>query len=237
MELKKRHIGLGILRLLLVVGFSTQLFSILWGLLTGNGYIIPNQSSIFTFKTTRMNEANGDWLHGQDRNNYYTTSEKDHIEPYAYVSKDETESILGFDKINCNTWWNPKIPCNDLLSNYAKKPIGLEFIKCERIKNSQTKARATYRVSGKESEEIERFFVQNYGMGKLKWVCCGWETGGKYGVFEHSEFKKIDPDCSATIKMYASGELENQNNPTKIKLEMDRNKIDYFTVVVELVIV
>ncbi|WP_299117416.1 DUF4952 domain-containing protein [uncultured Winogradskyella sp.] len=236
MKLKKRHIGLGTLGLLLVLCFSTELFSNLWGLLTGNGYIIPNQSSIFSFKVSKMNEGRGDyWLYGQDQNNYYTTLERDHIEPYAYISKDEAESILSFDKTNYNTWWNPQIPCNDILSTYAKKPIGLEFIKCERPKNSQTIARATYRVSGKESEEVERFLIENYRMGKLKWVCCGWETTGKQGGFEHSEFKKIDPYCSATIDMYASGEVESE--PTGIKLEFDRSKIDYFTVVVELVIV
>ncbi len=86
-------------------------------------------------------------------------------------------------------------------------------------------------------KKIEHFLIENYGMGKLKWVCCGWETGGKYGGFEHSEFKKIDSYCSATIDMYASGEIEDENQPTEIKLETDRRKIDYFTVIVELVIV
>ncbi|NMH86599.1 DUF4952 domain-containing protein [Flavivirga algicola] len=229
---------LGTLGLLLVLGFSTELFSNLWGLLIGNGYVIPNQSSVFTFKATKMNEGSGDyWLYGQDRNNYYTTLVKDHLEPYTYISKYETESILGFDKINYNTWWNPKIPCNDLLSTYAKKPIGLEFIKCERLEKGQTIAKAIYRVSGEQSKEIEDFLIKNYGMGNLKWVCCGWETSGKYGGFEHSEFKKIDSYCSATIDMYASGEVEGKNDPTEIKLETDRNKIDYFTVVVTLVIV
>lgn len=224
--------------LLLIIGFSTQLFSNLWGILTGNRYIIPNQSSIFTFKTTKMNDGIDDYLlYGQDQNNYYTTLENDHIKPYAYVAKEEVKSVLNFDKTNYKTWWNPKIPCNDLLSTYAKKPNGLEFIKCESVENSQTKIRATYQVSGKNSKEIEDFLVQNYGMGKLKWTCCGWDNAGKYGGFEHSEFKKIDPYCSAIISMYASGEIEDKNEPSGIKLEFDRNKIDYFTVVVELLIV
>ena len=127
--------------------------------------------------------------------------------------------------------------CQDILSTYAKKPKDLDFIKCERFKNNQTIIKVTYRVNGKQSKFVEDFLVKNYGMGKLKWTCCGWENKGKYGSFEHSAFKKIDPYCSVIISMYASGEVEDENEPTRIKLETDRNKIDYFTVIVELVIV
>ena len=135
------------------------------------------------------------------------------------------------------TWWNVQVSCKDILSTYAEKPNGLEFIKCEKPKNSQTIIKATYRVNGKQSKEIEDFLVENYGMGELKWACCGWDNAGKFGTFEHSEFKKIDAYCHATISMYASGEVEDENEPTGIKLETDRNKIDYFTVIVKLVII
>ncbi len=141
------------------------------------------------------------------------------------------------DKTNNETWWNAQASCKDILSTYAKKPNSLEFIKCERLENSQTIIKATYRVKGKQSKEIEDFLVENYGMGKLSWTCCGWDNAGKYGRFEHSEFKKIDTYCSAIISMYASGEVEDEDEPTGIKLETDRDKIDYFTVIVELVIV
>ena len=67
---------LGTLGLLSVLGASTQFFSNLWGLLTGKVFVIPSQSSIFTFKTTKINQGSGDyWLYGQDQNNYYTTLE------------------------------------------------------------------------------------------------------------------------------------------------------------------
>ncbi|WKB81795.1 DUF4952 domain-containing protein [Cellulophaga lytica] len=238
MKLKIKHIGLGIAGLFLLIGFSTKLFSNFWGLLIGNGYLIPNQSSVFTFQATEMNKGSGDyWLYGEDNKNYYTTLEKDNIEPYVFIAKEKAKSIPNFDKTNYETWWNTQILCKDILSTYAKKPNDLEFIKCERLENSQTIIKATYRISGNKSKEIEDFLIENYGMGKLKWVCCGWETSGKYGGFEHSEFKKIDPYLSATINMYASGEVEDENEPTEIKLETDRNKVDYFTVIVELVIV
>lgn len=105
MKLKKRYIILGAFVLLLVVSFSTQLISNLWGLSTGNGYIIPHQSSIFTFKTTKMNQGSGDyWLYGEDQSNYYTTLKQDDINPYTYISKEKAKLILGFDKMNYTTW-------------------------------------------------------------------------------------------------------------------------------------
>ena len=91
--------------------------------------------------------------------------EKDDVKFYTSISKEEAKLITGFDKVNYITWRNPEIPCSDLLSIYAKKPIGLEFINCERPENSQTIAKAFYRVSGEESKEIEDFLIENYGMG------------------------------------------------------------------------
>jgi hypothetical protein len=65
-------------------------------------------------------------------------------------------------------------------------------------------------------------------MGKLKWTCCGWESGGKYGSFKHKEITKSNPDYHVGITMYASGETDKG-------LEFDRNKIAYFTVIAEIV--
>ncbi len=130
-----------------------------------------------------------------------------------------------------------KMPCGDLFSVYAQKPQELKFIKCERIKDSQTIVRATYKVAGTKSKAIEDFLVKTYGMGKLKWTCCGWNNGGKYGVFEHYEFKKINRDCLVLISMYASAEVQDKSKQSKVRLETDRNKIAFFTVIVELVIV
>ncbi len=130
-----------------------------------------------------------------------------------------------------------KIPCGDLLSVYAEKPKELRFIKCEKIKDSQTIVRATYQVAGTKSKVIEDFLVKTYGMGKLKWTCCGWDNAGKYGVFEYSEFKKINRECLALISMYASAEVQDKSKQSKVRLETDRNKIAFFTVIVELVII
>lgn len=156
--------------------------------------------------------------------------------------------IYIFNKPIYNTWWasskppadinynqafHDQIECGDLLALYAEMPEKLEalaFVKCEKT-NGQTVARATYRVSGKASQAVEGFFVRHYGMGKLHWVCCGWEnSGGNGGSFNHKALAKISPNLSGIISMHASGEVPPDN-----ELEFDRNKIPYFTVEVELI--
>ena len=72
--------------------------------------------------------------------------------------------------------------------------------------------------------------VENYGMARLKRGCCGWEIGGEYGRFEHSEFKKIHPFLMASVTIYAAGITDEYEI-------FDRNRIDYFYVTVELSIV
>lgn len=144
-------------------------------------------------------------------------------------------SILIFGFTNKPTTSKSDLKC-DLLEAYAEKPKELEFIKCESVKNSQIIHRAMYKVAGKDSKKVEKFLKEQYGMGNLKWACCGWDNAGVYGEFNHSEFKKIDPYCSAIVMMFASGEKRDTTN-NSITLENDRNKIDYFMVVVELVII
>jgi len=237
MKLKLKYIGLGILGIILFIGFTTPLFTNLWGVSTSNGYIVPKESLMLTFNVTKMNDGNGDyWLYGEDEAYFYSQMMKDDDKSYIKISRKEANKNKLFDKTNFKTWDNEFL-CGDLLKFYAKKPKTLEFISCEKVSNSQTIVRATYRVSGKNSKEVEDFFVNNYGMGKLKWACCGWESQGKYGNFEHKELTKIDPFLSGIITMNGSGEIAAPNTPTGVKLEFDRAKVTYFTVIVELVIV
>ena len=149
-----------------------------------------------------------------------------------YILLASTVLISGFSNKIDNS--NLELEC-DLLEAYAKKPKELEFVKCEEVKRSQIIYIATYRVKGSKSKIIEDFLVENYGMGNLKWVCCGWENTGKHGEFKHIEFEKIDPYCSAVISMFASGEKIDKANNT-IKLEHNRDEIEYFTVTVRLII-
>ncbi len=119
--------------------------------------------------------------------------------------------------------------CGDLLKIYAEKSNHLDFIGCETISNSQTIARATYKVSGKKSKKIEHYLVTKYEMGQLKWVCYGWENEGKSGQFEHEKLKEIDPYCSVIINMSAVGTTDDNQI-------LDRDDVAFFTVTVEIVI-
>ena len=120
--------------------------------------------------------------------------------------------------------------CGDLLQNYAQKPKSLEFIKCKKVSDSQTIVRAEYRVSGKEAKAVEDFLVENYGMGKLKFACCGWESQSSYGNFNHEKLLKIDKYLSGIISMYASAEIDDPNAPNGVRLEFDKNKRKLFVI-------
>ena len=123
-------------------------------------------------------------------------------------------------------------PCGDLLEKYAIKPANLEFVTCEKGEG-QTVVLAEYRVSGTESKEVEDFLVQEYGLGQLEWVCCGWESQGKYGSFSHEAIISSNENYGVIISMFASAELEDEQGKTY--LEFDRQKIPYFTVWVSIV--
>ncbi len=125
-----------------------------------------------------------------------------------------------------------EFPCGDLLEKYASKPTNLEFVKCEQGEG-QTVVLAEYRVSGMESKGVEDFLVQEYGMGQLKWVCCGWENQGKYGNFTHEAILSSNENYGVIISMFGSGEMEDGGGKTY--LEFDRNKVPYFYVWVSIV--
>ena len=127
--------------------------------------------------------------------------------------------------------------CGDLLEAYAKKPEGVHFVKCETVAHSQKLVQATYHVTANKSQMAEDFFVQNYGMGKLKWYCCGWESGGQMGQFEHPELTKIDAYLGGTITMSGSAEIKDETAPNGVRVETDRSKIEYYVIVVTLSIV
>ncbi len=117
------------------------------------------------------------------------------------------------------------LECGDLLEKYAIKPSKIEFIQCK-AGTGQTILEANYKVLGKDSEEIEFFLIQEYGMGKLKFVGYGWEsTNGKNGYVENEELKAIHKNYSITISMFGNAEKIAENGTSKI--EFDRNKIDF----------
>jgi len=234
MKLLKNTLLVSFLVVTTLLIVTPNFYSNLWSVLISKAFIIPNQSTIFTFKVIKMNNGNGDyWLYGEDKKYYYTTLERGNLEPYALISKTQASRTKGFNKTNYKTWFGAYLNdefCGDLLEIYVQKPRGLEFIDCEISSKPQTLVRAEYRVAGSNVQQVENFLVEKYGMGELKWVCCGWGNGGQYGQFEHAALKQINPYCSGIICMFSEGISEQEEYFKKIE-------IDYFTVIVELVIV
>lgn len=124
------------------------------------------------------------------------------------------------------------IKCGDLLSRYAKKPAKLSFVNCV-DGEGQVILSAKYTVSGKNSKEVEDFLVKAYGIGKLKFVCCGWESkNGKNGQIDNLKGLEDDPNYCLSISMFASA--EQVSNDKETYLELDRTKIEAFTVLVQI---
>lgn len=125
-----------------------------------------------------------------------------------------------------------KDDCN-LLESYSEQHKYLEFVGCEKGKGEQNIKEATYRVKAKNSIEVEAYLVDKYGMGKLKFTCCGWEPEkGVNGEIENKELKEINENYSLIITMYGNAEKKDSNG--SLYIEKDRNKINYFYVTVSL---
>lgn len=121
--------------------------------------------------------------------------------------------------------------CN-LLEAYAEPIKNLEFVKCENGEGQHIKS-ATYRVKGEHALEVEKCIVKKYGMAKLRFVCCAWEPErGRDGTIENPKIKQLNKDYHLSITMYGNAEKKAENGSYYI--EKDRNKIDYFYVLVEL---
>ncbi len=125
--------------------------------------------------------------------------------------------------------FSQSVKCGDLFMRYGEKPEELEFIACKEGKG-QLIVEAIYHVSGKEAEKVEQYLIKKYGLGKLKLYCCGWEPeNGKNGQIKNTKLTKINADYYLQITMFASAEIRDGG------LELDRDKIKFFTVIVKIV--
>lgn len=101
--MKKLIAGLIIIFSLLLVTFTFVLGN-LFSILTEKEYIIPKESSIFTFEATKMNEGSGGWwLYGEDNKKYYAFS-VDSINKIISIDKSQSQKIKTFDKLDYKTW-------------------------------------------------------------------------------------------------------------------------------------
>lgn len=110
--------------------------------------------------------------------------------------------------------------CADYLELTKSKPNHLKFSSCERTKDAQLRVlKATFTVAGKNAETVETELIKNFKMPSLRFVCCGWETSGRYGSFVYEGY-------DLSVRM-ASGE-------SLIQQREDWSKIPEFYVTVTL---
>lgn len=101
--MKKLTAGITIILCLLLVTFTSVLGN-LFSILTENEYIIPKESSIFTFEATKMNEGSGGWwMYGEDNKKYYALS-MNSINKIISIDKSQSQKIKNFDKLDYKTW-------------------------------------------------------------------------------------------------------------------------------------
>ena len=89
----------------------------------------------------------------------------------------------------------------DFLQQLNLKPAELIFQSCK--EETQTPAvllMSEYNVSGTNAKKVETYLIKHFGLKKLRFACCGWETspvtyksknGGTYSINMYSldEFK------------------------------------------------
>ena len=86
--------------------------------------------------------------------------------------------------------------CQDFLVALNLKPPELTFQRCKKIeKPPAILLESTYAVSGKHAKTVEDFLHKEFGLAKLRFVCCGWEgreatyvskSGDTYSINMHS---------------------------------------------------
>lgn len=67
-------------------------------------YQIPKESSVFTFKATKMHEGSGGWwIYGEDNKKFYALS-TDSLNTIICIDKIQSQKTKNFDKLNYKTW-------------------------------------------------------------------------------------------------------------------------------------
>jgi hypothetical protein len=86
------------------------------------------------------------------------------------------KTAKGIDRSTC-----------DFLSQWQIKPKELKLASCD-LKHSQMDLLiANYTLKGTNAAIVEKFLRGKFRMGKLRYVCCGWETADKNGVYQDKD--------------------------------------------------
>jgi hypothetical protein len=77
----------------------------LLGVIDDRGYIIPKESSWFTFRILKMNEGSGEWwIYGEDERNYYFQGDHEYKIGYVVFPKTKVNQCRDFNKLEYATW-------------------------------------------------------------------------------------------------------------------------------------
>jgi hypothetical protein len=89
---------------IVILFFILYLLFVLWMPITGRGYDIPKESSVFTFSPLCMNAGSGEWwVYGEDNKNYYVITDN-MSPPYLVYPKIKASACHGFNKTRVKTW-------------------------------------------------------------------------------------------------------------------------------------
>lgn len=91
---------------------------------------------------------------------------------------------------------NNKEECTDFLQELNLKPAHLSFQDCKKVEEAPAVLlKSSYVVSGENAKAIEDFLHKEFGLKRLRFACCGWETspvtyhapdGETYDIHMHS---------------------------------------------------
>ena len=75
----------------------------LWLVTTGRGFVIPDESSVFTFRVNEMNSGSGEWwLYAEDDRHFYANGGAGVL--YVAFPKSELQKCPAFDPRDWTTW-------------------------------------------------------------------------------------------------------------------------------------
>jgi hypothetical protein len=90
-----------------VVFFATPAWVNVWSVITGRGFFIPAESSMFTFRVTKENGGSGEWwLYGEDGRAFYALHEKEPV--YLVFPRGAAKGCAGFQVLDYHTWCTPQ---------------------------------------------------------------------------------------------------------------------------------
>jgi hypothetical protein len=100
MRAKKQILSITLIASMILVFLGRVFLTNLFCLATGQGYFIPQESTVFTFNALMMNSGSGEWwLYGEDKANYYALTDAE-----GYYVIDKTNTPENFSDLDKDSW-------------------------------------------------------------------------------------------------------------------------------------